>query len=91
MENNKALRMHCPNCKKEMDFVRVVEAHVQKAPFTMNTPIGSRIHRRVEETSLPLAYCPDPKCKTVLYVGPSAEEVRDKFDEEQQKNRLDGC
>lgn len=68
----------CPVCKEGKEFVRVIEAHEETEPFTMNTPIGSPIRSWVQKTEHPIAYC--PTCKIVVFVGPSAEEIQRIFE-----------
>lgn len=81
------IKRHCPVCKDERDFVRVVEAHVATEPLTMHTPLGTKLRQWVSKTVLPVAYCPD--CGIVVHVGPSGEEVARDFEERQNQIRAD--
>ena len=79
------VRKICPFCKEERDFIPVIAAWVEEAPFTMDTPIGSHINRWVEEMRLPLGRCPE--CNCVVFIGPSPKEVARNFKEEERKSR----
>ncbi len=71
------IKTFCPTCKEEKEFVRVVETHIETERFTSHTIIGQPLARWSQKTEFPLAYC--SSCKTVLYVGPSPEEVLGKL------------
>lgn len=77
--------MDCKICGGQREFVRVIEAHVERERFTRHTLIGSPIPTWIAKTVLPIAYCPD--CKNVIYIGPSTEDVEAAFVERQKESR----
>ena len=81
MSVGEIIKKHCPVCKEEKDFMRVVEAHEETESFTSMTVIGALLRQWVQTTKHPTAYC--SFCGIVVYVGPSAEEVERTFKKSQ--------
>lgn len=63
----KKLNKYCPSCKREREFVRIVEAHRETEPITIHTVVNAPLRSWIEERPLPIAYC--SACNTVIYVG----------------------
>jgi len=66
----KTMELLCPCCETKRVFIRVIEAHSEIDPSQRD---GEPLRKSLVATELPLAYC--QKCKVVVYVGPSPEEV----------------
>jgi len=74
------IKRYCPNCRVAKRFIRVIEAHITTESIPAHAPTGPiNLRQWVTKTELPLRYCVD--CKTVIFIGPSVEEIEKKFAE----------